>query len=235
MKNALITGGTGKIGSQIVLHLRNQGYNLAILYNHSSSKVDILKTLFKESTLKAEFFQCDLSKYNEIDRAFNLIRNYFSSLDLLINCAGIFYKKEFYEVEEADWNDIININLKATYFMNQKFSKIMQQNSLIINFASVGGIKFWKGYSLYNISKAAVIALTKSLALELAPKIRVNAIAPGYIVFNEDQSLRKMPLEKIPLKKYGTIEHVLKTIDFLIENNSITGVTIPLDGGRFLI
>ncbi len=235
MKNALITGGTGKIGFQIVLHLVRKGFNLAILYNKSVRRAEHLKSLLKDSRSRIKFFQCDLTNYDEIQKTFKSVRKFLRTINLIVNCAGIFEKKNFYKVSENDWNRLINVNFKAPYFINQKFSKILEENSLIINFASVGGLKYWKDYSLYNISKAGVISLTQSLAIELAPKVRVNAIAPGYIEMESHFEKLKMPIEKIPLKKYCTIEDLLRVIDFLVENKSITGVVIPIDGGRLLI
>lgn len=234
MKIALVTGGTGKIGSEIVLHLVKQDYWVVATFKNSFDKVKEIKVNAGDFANRLEFFQCDLSVISNIDNLFEHFRLKYASLDLLINCAGIFTKNVFDKITEQEFDNVMNINLKSVYFLIQKFSGFMKENSVVINFSSVGGIMPWKERSLYHISKAGVIALTRSLAVELAPKIRVVSIAPGYIDFNLD-SEEKMPLSKIPLQKYGKIKNIIDTIDFIIKNDYITGFTIPIDGGRTLI
>lgn len=234
MKIALITGGTGKLGSQIALHLNKQEFEVVISYNRSFDKLQKLKEQFSSTNLKLNSFQCDFSSLSNINQLFEEFKKQYPKLDVLINCAGIFGKNNFFETSENDFDKFIALNLKSIYFLIQKFSRIMNENSVVINFSSVGGIVAWKDRSLYHISKAGVIALTRSLAIELAPKIRVVSIAPGFIETGEDIS-EKMPLSKIPLRKYGNINHILQTVDFIIKNDYLTGVTIPVDGGRSLI
>jgi 3-oxoacyl-[acyl-carrier protein] reductase len=234
MKIAFIAGGTGKLGSEIALHLAKQDFEVVISYNKSIQKLENLKQKFSNESLKFTYFQSDFSKVSSIDNLFQAFKEKYTKLDVLINCVGLFGKNIFHETTESDFDKFININLKSTYFLIQKFSEVMSENSVVINFSSVGGIIAWKNRSLYHISKAGVIALTRSFAIELAPKIRVVSIAPGFIETNEDIS-EKMPLSKIPLKKYGNINHILQTIDFIIKNDYLTGVTIPVDGGRTLI
>lgn len=234
MKIALVTGGTGKIGSGIALHLLKKQYYVVTTFNKSFEKAEQIKNLANNLSDRLTFIQCDLSRTKNIDKLFEQFTAKYSSLDLLINCAAIFSKNKFQNVTDDEFDFVMNLNLKSIYFLIQKFSDLMNENSVIINFSSVGGLIPWKERSLYHISKAGVIALTKSLALELAPKIRVVSIAPGFIE-SEIESSEKMPLSKIPLQRFGKVENILETIDFIINNNFITGVTIPVDGGRFLI
>lgn len=234
MKIAFITGGTGKLGSEIALHLAKQDFEVVISYNKSIQKLESLKQKFSNENLKLTYFQSDFSKVSNIDNLFEAFKENYSKLDVLINCAGLFGKNIFHETSESDFDKFLNINLKSLYFLIQKFSEIMTENSVVINFSSVGGIIAWKDRGLYHISKAGVIALTRSLAIELAPKIRVVSIAPGFIETSADIS-EKMPLSKIPLKRYGKINHILQTIDFIIKNDYLTGITIQVDGGRSLI
>ncbi len=236
MKIALVTGGTGKIGKEIVLYLLKENYEVVVTFKDSKEKVKELK---KKAGLLSEnliFFKCDLSNLKGIDKLLSQFKLKYSQLDLLINAAGIFIKNDFENTTEEEYDYVMNLNLKSNYFLAQKFSKIMTVDSVIINFSSVGGLIPWKGRSLYNLSKSGVIALTRSLALELAPKIRVISIAPGYIETESDKNdIEKMPLSKIPLRRYGKIDNIIKTIDFIIKNNFITGIVIPVDGGRSLI
>lgn len=234
MKVALVTGGTGKIGSEIVLHLINEGYKVITTFLKSSNKAQKIKNSINDSGDNLVFIQCDLSDMSNIQVLYEQFISKYKTLDLLINCAGIFPKNEFSKITEKEYDYVMNLNLKSVYFLVQKFSELMKDNSVVINLSSVGGLIPWRDRSLYHISKAGVIALTRSLALELAPKIRVVSIAPGFI---EDESGigEKMPLSKIPLKKYGKSKNIIQTIDFIIKNDYITGLTIPVDGGRSLI
>ncbi len=234
MKIAFITGGTGKLGSEIALHLGRQNFEVAITYYRSVDKIKQLHEKFLREGLKLTTYQCDFSNPSSVEKLFIEFKKTFPKLDVLINCAGIFGTNVFSETKSEEYDMFMNVNLKSTYFLIQKFTEIMNEGSVVINFSSVGGIIAWKDRSLYHISKAGVIALTRSLAIELAPKIRVVSIAPGFIE-SEENKFEKMPISKIPLKKYGKVNHVLQTIDFLIENDYITGITIPIDGGRTLI
>ncbi len=236
MKTVLVIGGTGKIGSNLALHFSEMNYEVAITYFKSKEKLEDLQNEFKNIGKNLISFQCDLSQIKNIDELFNQFIKKFNSLDVLINCAGVFTKNTFKETTESEFEQVFNINLKSIYFIIQRFSEVMSNKSVVVNFASVGGIIPWKNRSLYHISKAGVIALTKSLALELAPKTRVISIAPGYIELNENENENeKMPLSKIPLNRYGRIENITQTIDFILANDYITGITIPVDGGRTLI
>ncbi len=234
MKIALVTGGSGKIGSRIVLHLLSEGYKVITTFNKSIKRIDQIRNNNVINNKNLLCVKCDLTTKEDIEALINEFKNYYSSLDLLINCAGVFHKNEFTKISEAEFDYVMNLNLKSVYFLIQKFSELMNENSVVINFASVGGIIPWPNRSLYYISKAGVIALTRSLALELSPKIRIVSIAPGYIEI-ENTEEKKMPISKIPLKKYGKIEHIIKTIDFIINNDYLTGITIPIDGGRSII
>lgn len=236
MKIALVTGGSGKIGSEIVLYLLKENYEVVATFKDSKEKVKEIGKKAGRLIERLNFFKSDLSNLKGIDKLLSEFTSKYSQLDLLINSAGIFVKNDFEITTEKEYDYVMNVNLKSNYFLAQKFSEIMTMNSIIINFSSVGGLIPWKGRSLYNLSKSGVIALTRSLALELAPKIRVVSIAPGYIEIESDKNeIEKMPISKIPLQRYGKIDNIIKTIDFIIKNNFITGIVIPVDGGRSLI
>lgn len=234
MKIALVTGGSGKIGSRIVLHLLSEGYKVVTTYNKSVKRIDQIRNNNITNNKNLLCVKCDLTIQEDIENLFIEFKNHYTSLDLLINCAGVFHKNNFNRITEAEYDYVMSLNLKSVYFLIQKFTDLMTENSVVINFASVGGIIPWPERSLYYISKAGVIALTRSLALELSPKVRIVSIAPGYIeIENTDEE--KMPISKIPLKRYGNIEHIIQTIDYIINNDYLTGITIPIDGGRSLI
>ncbi|MCX8010718.1 MAG: SDR family oxidoreductase [Ignavibacteria bacterium] len=167
----------------------------------------------------------------------NLVNSYKSSwkdIDLIINNAGVFPLSRFKEISESDWDKTFSINLKSVFFLCQKFSDIFNDGGNIINISSIGGLEIWKNRLLYNVSKSALITLTKSLARELAPRIRVNSIAPGILQLEEKDQNNLISVEKIPLQKYGTQSNIIETIKFIINNDYLTGAIIPVDGGKIL-
>lgn len=234
MKRLLIVGGSGKIGSALSIHFLSERNKLIVTYNKSFNKIEQIRKNFPDQN-SFFAFRWDILNLSKIEELYNFVSSAFGQLDVLINCAGVFPKKDFRLVTDQEFDEAMTINLKASYFLIKTFLDLMSNNSSIINFSSVGGIIPWKNRSLYHISKSSVIALTKSLALECAPKVRINSIAPGYIEFGDDDSEEKMPLSKIPLQRYGKIDHIIQTVEFLINNDYITGATIPIDGGRLLV
>lgn len=239
-KNAVITGGVRRLGRYISYHLAEKNYNLAILYNSSSkSEIEKTKSFLLKFPIKFKFYKCNLLNFNQIANVTNKINSDFKSIDLLINNAGIINRINFTKITPQLFDKTIAINLKAPLFISQKLYKSLNKSSnpLIINIASLGGLQNWSNYIPYSLSKTALIKLTLLLAKELAPKIRVNAIAPGTIIIkNEEKNTpKKISLNKIPLNRYGNPNDILNSIDFLISSSYITGHIIPVDGGRILI
>lgn len=239
VKNAIVTGGVRRLGRHISYYLADRGYNLALIYN-SSSKEELKKTseVLKEKNAKFKFYKCDLSNPANIKKTINLIGKDFKKIDLLINNAGIINKTDLDKISPELLDKTISVNLKAPFFTSQYTVKYLKQsnNPLIINIASLGGLQNWSGYIPYSISKTGVVKLTYLLAKKLAPKIRVNAIAPGTIIIEREEKgiLQKIDLKKIPLKKYGSAKDIIEAIKFIINCGYLTGVIIPVDGGRLL-
>jgi NAD(P)-dependent dehydrogenase (short-subunit alcohol dehydrogenase family) len=162
----------------------------------------------------------------------------FRKVDVLINNAGIIKKMDFMDITEREFNLFIDVNLKAALFTSQFCMKYLNKSNepLIINIASLGGLQNWTNYIPYGISKAGIIKLTYLLAKRLAPKIRVNAIAPGTIIIQDEEAgtPEKIPVERIPLKKYGSSDDIIEAVKFLINSPYVTGQVIAVDGGRLL-
>jgi len=178
----------------------------------------------------------DLKETKAIEKTFENVFKEFGVPDVLVNNAGIFpLRFALDELEEQVWEETIAINLKAYLFVAKVFSKFARDGSRIINIGSLGGIETWKGRIPYNISKAGVIQLTKSLAKELAPRISVN---PGtiFIPYEPNQIDSPMiPPNKIPMQRYGTILDVFDAVYFFATcSNFITGQVINVDGGYHL-
>lgn len=235
----MVTGGVRRLGRYISYFLAGEGYNLAIIYNSSSQK-ELSKTSKKLDLygIKYKFYKCDLRDIKALKKNVDKIGTYFEKIDILINNAGIIKKIDFTEITEKVFDNFINTNLKAALFASQFSLKYLKKSKepLIINIASLGGMQNWTNYIPYGISKAGIIKLTYLLAKRLAPKIRVNAIAPGTIIIKGEEAgtPEKTPVKKIPLKKYGSPDDITEAVKFLINSTYITGQVIPVDGGRLL-
>lgn len=239
-KIALITGGARRLGRQIALFLANSGYDLAIIYN-SSSNIELKQTsnILNSFRIRYKFYKCDLKDVNAIKKTVAKIGADFKRIDLLINNSGVIKKIEFEKITPQLFDDTIAVNLRAPLFVTQSCVKYLLKSKapLVINMASLGGMQNWTGYFPYSISKTAEIKLTRLLARELAPKIRVNAISPGTIIIpgEEEGTPQKTIMERIPLKKYGGPKDIIEAVKFIIECDYLTGHTIPIDGGRLLL
>jgi len=238
-KVALITG-TRRIGSVVALELARRGANVALGYNRSREEAEEAATQIRALGRKAMAIQADVSKGSEVKSLVDRVVGEFGRVDVLVNMASIYRSKPFAETSEQDWNANIDVNLKSAFLCAQAVAPVMKANGggRIINFAdwiAASGRPRYKGYVPYYVSKAGVVGLTESLALELAPdQILVNAIAPGPILAppdlteEEDREVRKAT----PLGRWGGEMEIAKAVISLIESDFITGECIRVDGGR---
>ncbi len=238
-KTALITGGIRRLGKKISLALAGLGYDLAIIYNSSPiSDLNKTKTELKSFGIKFKFYKCDLKNITKLKSTINKIGVDFKKIDLLVNNSGVIKKVEFSGITPKLFDNTIAVNLRAPLFVTQFALKYLgkAKEPLVINIASLGGLQNWTGLMPYSISKTGIIKLTYLLARKLAPKIRVNAIAPGTIVIKDEEkgTPSKIDVSKIPLKKYGTPEDIISAVKFIIDCKYLTGHIIPIDGGRLL-
>ncbi|CAN5430433.1 enoyl-[acyl-carrier-protein] reductase FabL [soil metagenome] len=242
MKNkiALITGSAKRLGKFTAIELARSGFDIVLHYNNSDKeKVEDTANEVSKFNTKVVAFKADLSEVAEIKSLFYKLQYEFKDLNVLINNAGIFEGKDFFDIDEKFFDKFINVNLKSYFFCSQSAAKLMMQNDSainhIVNMASLGGILNWTRFMPYGISKAGVIKLTKLLSVKLAPKILVNAIAPGTILTGEDENdnFNKDDIIKYPMKKFGDTDDISSVIKYLvIENKYITGQIIAVDGGR---
>jgi NAD(P)-dependent dehydrogenase (short-subunit alcohol dehydrogenase family) len=160
-------------------------------------------------------------------------------IDILINNASIWLKKPMLHITEAEWDAVLDVNTKGPFFMTQTVAPHMlaQGRGLILNMTDLSAFQAWEGYAHHSASKAALAALTKVMALELAPSIRVNAIAPGTVLLPDDASEEKTnwAVSKSALKRVGSPDDVARTIRYLIEEDFATGSVYFVDGGRSLM
>ena len=238
-KTALITGGAKRVGKVIALTLARRGANIAFTYQNS--KKEALETLqeLKALGVQALAIQVDISKSKQILRMVQQTLKKFGSIEILINNAAIFYKTPFEKIKESDWDQHININLKGTFLCSQQVGLEMLKKKIgkIVNIADWAGLRPYRNYIPYCVSKAGVICLTQALAKTLAPHIQVNCVAPGPVLLPKkisDEEVKQI-IHGTPLKRIGTPEDVAKTVLFLIEGSDfITGATYHVDGGRYI-
>ena len=237
MKTALITGGAARIGAQIVKTLHHNQFNIIIHCNQSKDKAQLLcDELNSIRANSVEIFSGNLNNIDELDSLVSSIK----SIDLLVNNASVFYPKSVEDSEMKDWDDVININLKAPFFLSKGLSKTLSKNDgSIINIIDIHSERPLKKHAIYNISKAGLKMLTQTLAKELAPRIRVNGVSPGSILWPQDSAEiseddKNLMLERIALHRQGSPQDIADTVLFLANSNYITGQIINIDGGRTL-
>lgn len=238
-KNAIVTGGIRRLGRHISYFLADEGYNLALIYNNSSKR-EIEKTagVLSGKNIRYKFYKCDITDTGKTKTVIDKIGKDFKSIDLLLNNSGMITKVDFEKITPKLFDETIALNLKSQLFISQFSLKYLKKSAspLIINIASLGGLQNWSSFMPYSISKTGVVKLTYLLARKLAPKIRVNAIAPGTIIIKGEEkgTPRKIDFKKIPLKKYGSPEDITEAVKFILNCKYLTGVVIPVDGGRLL-
>ena len=237
MKTALITGGAARIGAQIVKTLHHNQFNIIIHCNQSKDKAQLLCD--ELNAVRANSVEVISGNLNNIDELDSLVSS-IKSIDLLVNNASVFYPKSVEDSEMQDWDDVININLKAPFFLSKGLSKTLSKNDgSIINIIDIHSERPLKKHAIYNISKAGLKMLTQTLAKELAPKIRVNGVSPGSILWPQDSAEiseddKNLMLERIALHRQGSPQDIADTVLFLANSNYITGQIINIDGGRTL-
>jgi pteridine reductase len=237
MKTALITGGAARIGAQIVKTLHQNQFNIIIHCNQSKDKAQLLCD--ELNSIRANSVDIVLGNLNNIDELDSLVSS-IKSIDLLVNNASVFYPKSVEDSEMKDWDDVININLKAPFFLSKGLSKTLSKNDgSIINIIDIHSERPLKKHAIYNISKAGLKMLTQTLAKELAPSIRVNGVSPGSILWPQDNAEiseddKNLMLERIAMQRQGSPQDIADTVLFLANSNYITGQIINIDGGRTL-
>jgi len=228
MKKVLVTGATGSIGEAIVREYAKGGYYVYIHYHTNRAKAEALL----ESISHGEIIGFDLTDKGEIVKALEELE-----VDVLINNAGIIQDSLFFFMEDESWEEVINTNLNANFYVTKLIVKkmIAERRGSVVNVASISGVTGNAGQANYSASKGGVIALTKTLAVELGRyNIRVNALAPGII---ESEMIENLPNSKalkksIPLQRFGTVEEVAKCAYFIgHEATYISGEVLNISGG----
>jgi len=230
---ALVTGAAHRLGKAFALSLANAGYDI-VLHYHSSSESALQTKLEIESVSRtATLIQADLTQPDEIQKLLST----FQSLNVLVNSAAFMPSGNMDSLSLENWDASLDLNLRAPFLLAQECAKKMDSGGLIVNITDVGAQKTWSRYPSYTVSKAALESLTKILARALAPKIRVNAIAPGFVLQSDIVPAEEWArlIGRVPLKRPARPDEITSALEFLIKNEYVTGQTIVVDGGYSLI
>ena len=242
-KVALVTGASRGIGKAIAIHLAANGAKVAVNYSSSESSAIEVAEFIKKNGGTAEIFKARVNVESEVEEMFTAIEKSLGVVDILVNNAGITKDNLLMRMKTEEWDSVIDVNLKGTFLCTRRAVKGMMKNRYgkIINISSVVGFAGNAGQFNYSATKAGVIGMTKSAALELASRgIRVNAVAPGFIETDMTASLtdevKAAYLEKIPLKSLGKPEDIANAVAYLASplSDYMTGQTLHLNGGMYL-
>lgn len=242
-KIAVVTGGSRGIGRSIALNLASKGANIVVNYTSNSSAAEAVVAEVKALGRQAIAVKANVSIEEDIAHLIKETETQLGKIDILINNAGITRDGLLIRMKEADWDDVLNVNLKGVFLATKLIGKKMlkQRSGRIVNITSVVGLMGNAGQANYAASKAGVIGFTKSVAKEFASRgITVNAVAPGFIQSDMTDKLGEAVIEDylkaIPLGKLGQPDHVANTVAFLVSEASsyITGQTIQVDGGMYI-
>lgn len=244
----LITGAAKRIGAEVARFLHANNFNVIVHYRRSQNEAEQLVASLNHIRENSAFsFQADLTSTEGIELLTRHAVAYWGRINALINNASSFYPTTIGTVTDNEWEDLMGSNVKAPFFLAQALApELIKNQGCIINMADIYADKPLKNHSVYSMAKAANVMLTKSLALELAPNVRVNGIAPGAILWPENMKTvdseklsltdKKNLLAKIPLQKNGQTRDIAKAILFLINDAPyINGQILTVDGGRNLI
>jgi pteridine reductase len=236
-KAALVTGAGRRIGAQLARTLHGAGANVVLHYRNSADEAAALARGFNAARPhSAAILQADLLETAAIATLAAAAKAAFGRLDILVNNASSFFPTPFAQIEQRHWDDLIGTNLKAPLFLAQAAAPALAAASgLIVNLVDIHALRPLRDYPVYSIAKAGLVALTRSLARELAPEVRVNAVAPGPVLWPEplDPELQQDILAHTLLKRPGSPLDVARAVLFFAQDAPyVTGQILAVDGGR---
>jgi pteridine reductase len=236
-RSALVTGGGRRLGRAIAWGFARRGVNVAIHYRESEQGARATAQDAEVFGVRAPLLQADLSVAEEAEALPGRAREALGALDIVVNGAAVMERRPLAEVTPADWDRAMDLNLRGTFFVSKGAAAAMGEGGgAIVNLADVAGFERWRNYPVHCLSKAGVVALTELFAKLLAPRIRVNAVAPGAVLLPDgwtDAEAQRLA-ESTPLGRLGTPEDVFAAVVFLLENDYVTGETLAVDGGRLV-
>jgi pteridine reductase len=234
---ALVTRAGHRLGKHLAISLARHGYAVLVHYNSSREQAEQTAAEIKAVGAEASLAQADLTNEVELNRLFMTIDNLPWKLKVLVNSAAVMLHKDLNLTTAEDWDAVFALNLKAPFLLSQAAASRMTPEGVIVNISDSGARKLWTGYPAYVASKSALETLTRLMAKAYAPGIRVNAIAPGLVQPMESMAPDEWTklVERLPMKRSTAPDEIANALAFLLENHSITGQVITVDGGYSLV
>jgi pteridine reductase len=234
-RNALVTGAGVRLGRALAFGLIRRGVNVAIHYHRSEHGAKQTAVEGEAAGVRIALLRADLADAREAEALPRRAAEALGGLDILINSAAIMERHPLDEVTPEDWDRTMNLNLRGAFFVAKGAAAVMaERGGAIVNIADLAAFERWKGYPVHCLSKAGIVTLTELLARSLAPRIRVNAVAPGAVLLPEsfDADAKARLEQSTPLGRLGQPEDVFAAVRYLLEHDYLTGETLVVDGGR---
>lgn len=239
MSTAFVTGAGIRVGRAIALALARAGHDLILHANASRQSLEATAAEARALGVEVELQLADLSDPEAVDGLAAAIRAKHRALDVLVHNAGIFESVPFGAIGRERYRRMQAINLEAPFFLTEGLLPLLReaQAPLVVHVTDIAAERPYRGYAHYTVSKAGLLALTRALAVELAPHVRVNAVAPGTVAFppDFDEKARAETLARVPLAREGSPEDIARAVLFLCEAPYVTGQVINVDGGRSVV
>ncbi|HEX7541537.1 MAG TPA: SDR family oxidoreductase [Anaerolineales bacterium] len=234
---ALVTGAAHRLGKTFALTLARHGYAILLHHQHSADKANVTADEIRAFGVPVYLAQADLTDNTNLFSLLSTLDSLPHQIKVLVNSASVMQRTDIRATSPADWDATFALNLRAPFLLAQQAAGRMVEGGLIVNITDVGAHKFWAGYPAYVVSKSALETLTRLLAKAYAPGIRVNAIAPGLVLASEEVTPEEWEklVERLPRKRPASLEEVADALVFLLDNPSVTGQTVVVDGGYSLI
>lgn len=232
-KVALVTGGARRVGKALCHALARAGTHVCVNYHSSADEARATVAELAALGVHAHAVQADVSSHDDVQRLVAETERVFGRLDILVNSAATFERKQLLAISEAEWDHVLGVNLKGPFMLLQAAAPLLaaHEGGVVVNIADLSALQPWPAYAHHAVSKAGLVHLTKVAARALAPAIRVNCIAPGTVLPPENEAGEDRRL----VGPEGTPEDVAATLLYLIESNFVTGETVIVDGGRHLL
>lgn len=230
----LVTGGARRVGAGIALAFARAGHDVAIHYRTSESPAEQVAAACREHGVEAFTIAADLAKVEGCEAVADAIAHHWDGLDVLVNNASGFEPRSFEETDLEHWDAMMAINLRAPFLLARDLLPLLRaRRGTVINLCDIGAERPLRGYTAYSVSKAGLVMLTRSMAVELAPQVRTVGIAPGQVAWPEDYDAakREQLRRRIPMGRVGTAEEVGELAVFLASADYLNAVVVPIDGG----
>lgn len=235
---AVVTGGHVRVGRAIALQLAQARMNVVITYRTSAAAADAAVAQFNALGVQAQALAIDLADAKSVvDTADRILERTGQSLRVLINSASVYYETPVGDISAEVWDTVLASNLRAPFLLSQRLGLAMKASGgHIVNIGDWAGIRPYRGYLPYVVSKAGLIGMTKALALELAPEVQVNCVCPGAVLLPEHSTEAEANAvrEEIPLHRLGTPEEIAQAVRYFVESEFSTGSILMVDGGRLI-